>query len=36
MSELSLSVDHRVADGRLAAEFLASLAEFLEGGEWHI
>ncbi len=34
MSELSLSVDHRVADGRLASEFLARLVEFLEGGEW--
>jgi pyruvate dehydrogenase E2 component (dihydrolipoamide acetyltransferase) len=35
ISELSLSVDHRVADGRLASEFLARLVEFLEGGEWH-
>jgi pyruvate dehydrogenase E2 component (dihydrolipoamide acetyltransferase) len=34
MSELSLSVDHRVADGRLASEFLNHLVEFLEGGEW--
>jgi len=34
MSELSLSVDHRVADGRLASEFLTRLVEFLEGGEW--
>jgi len=34
MSELSLSVDHRVADGRLASEFLAHLVAVLEGGEW--
>jgi pyruvate dehydrogenase E2 component (dihydrolipoamide acetyltransferase) len=34
MSELSLSVDHRVADGRLASEFLAHLVEVLEGGAW--
>jgi pyruvate dehydrogenase E2 component (dihydrolipoamide acetyltransferase) len=34
MSELSLSVDHRVADGRLASEFLARVVEFLERGEW--
>jgi pyruvate dehydrogenase E2 component (dihydrolipoamide acetyltransferase) len=34
MSELSLSVDHRVADGRLASEFLAHLVEILEAGEW--
>jgi pyruvate dehydrogenase E2 component (dihydrolipoamide acetyltransferase) len=29
--ELTLTVDHRVADGRLAAEFLARLVEILEG-----
>jgi pyruvate dehydrogenase E2 component (dihydrolipoamide acetyltransferase) len=34
MSELSLTVDHRVADGRLAAEFLRYLVEILEGNEW--
>lgn len=34
MSELCLSVDHRVADGRLASEFLAHLVALLEGGEW--
>jgi pyruvate dehydrogenase E2 component (dihydrolipoamide acetyltransferase) len=34
MSDLSLTVDHRVADGRLAAEFLAYLVEILEGTEW--
>lgn len=34
MSELCLAVDHRVADGRLASDFLARLVEFLEGGEW--
>jgi pyruvate dehydrogenase E2 component (dihydrolipoamide acetyltransferase) len=31
MSELSLTVDHRVADGRLASDFLASLVDILEG-----
>jgi pyruvate dehydrogenase E2 component (dihydrolipoamide acetyltransferase) len=31
MSQLALTVDHRVADGRLAADFLASLVETLEG-----
>jgi pyruvate dehydrogenase E2 component (dihydrolipoamide acetyltransferase) len=34
MSELSLTVDHRVADGRLASEFLRYLVEILEGPEW--
>ena len=32
--ELTLSVDHRVADGRLAAEFLEHLAGLLEGEDW--
>ena len=36
MSQLTLSVDHRVADGRLAAGFLASLAEILEGDVWRL
>jgi pyruvate dehydrogenase E2 component (dihydrolipoamide acetyltransferase) len=36
MSELSLSVDHRVADGRVASEFLTRLVEFLERGEWRV
>ncbi len=36
MSDLSLTVDHRVADGRLAADFLACLVEALEGAEWRI
>jgi pyruvate dehydrogenase E2 component (dihydrolipoamide acetyltransferase) len=31
MSQLTLTVDHRVADGRLAADFLAFLVEILEG-----
>src|SRR4029079_748179 len=34
MSELSLTVDHRFADGRLASEFLRYLVEILEGNEW--
>jgi pyruvate dehydrogenase E2 component (dihydrolipoamide acetyltransferase) len=31
MSQLTLTVDHRVADGRLASDFLASLVAILEG-----
>ncbi len=34
--ELTLTVDHRVADGRLASEFLARLVEILEGREWRV
>ena len=34
LSELTLTVDHRVADGRLAAQFLARLTEVLEGRDW--
>jgi len=34
MSQLTLGVDHRVADGRLATDFLATLAEILEGDVW--
>jgi pyruvate dehydrogenase E2 component (dihydrolipoamide acetyltransferase) len=32
--ELTLGIDHRVADGRLGAAFLARLVEILEGSEW--
>ena len=34
LSELTLTVDHRVADGRLAAQFLGRLVELLEGRDW--
>jgi len=34
ISQLTLTVDHRVADGRLASEFLACLVEILEGDAW--
>jgi pyruvate dehydrogenase E2 component (dihydrolipoamide acetyltransferase) len=34
--ELTLTVDHRVADGRLAATFLARLVQILEGRDWRI
>ncbi len=34
LSQLSLTVDHRVADGRLAADFLAYLVDILEGEIW--
>lgn len=34
VSELTLTVDHRVADGRLASQFLARLVEMLEGLDW--
>ncbi len=33
MSQLALTVDHRVADGRLASEFLADLVNRLSGAE---
>ena len=36
LSELTLTVDHRVADGRLASEFLARLVERLEGLDWRL
>jgi pyruvate dehydrogenase E2 component (dihydrolipoamide acetyltransferase) len=36
MSDLCLTTDHRVADGRLASEFLAYLVEILEGNEWRM
>jgi pyruvate dehydrogenase E2 component (dihydrolipoamide acetyltransferase) len=35
MSDLSLTVDHRVADGQLASDFLAKIVELLEGSSWH-
>ena len=34
ISQLTLTVDHRVADGRLASDFLASLVEIVEGDAW--
>ena len=36
MSELTLTVDHRVADGRLASDFLTRLIEKLEGQDWRL
>jgi pyruvate/2-oxoglutarate dehydrogenase complex dihydrolipoamide acyltransferase (E2) component len=36
MSDLTLAVDHRVADGRLASQFLAKLVEILEGRDWRL
>ena len=33
-SDLTLTVDHRVADGRLAARFLARLVAILESRDW--
>jgi pyruvate dehydrogenase E2 component (dihydrolipoamide acetyltransferase) len=36
LSDLTLTVDHRVADGRLASQFLARLTEILEGREWRL
>jgi pyruvate dehydrogenase E2 component (dihydrolipoamide acetyltransferase) len=35
MSDLALTVDHRVADGQLASDFLAKIVAILEGGTWH-
>jgi len=36
VSDLTLTVDHRVADGRLAAQFLAHLVAILEGRDWRL
>jgi pyruvate dehydrogenase E2 component (dihydrolipoamide acetyltransferase) len=36
LSDLTMTVDHRVADGRLAAQFLARLAAILEGRDWRV
>jgi pyruvate dehydrogenase E2 component (dihydrolipoamide acetyltransferase) len=36
LSELTLTVDHRVADGRLASQFLARVVETLEGRDWRL
>jgi pyruvate dehydrogenase E2 component (dihydrolipoyllysine-residue acetyltransferase) len=36
ISQLTLTVDHRVADGRLAADFLAFLVDTLEGDTWRL
>jgi pyruvate dehydrogenase E2 component (dihydrolipoamide acetyltransferase) len=36
LSDLTLTVDHRVADGRLASQFLARLVEVLEGRDWRL
>ena len=35
-SDLTLTVDHRVADGRLASRFLARVVEILEGRDWRV
>ncbi|MCD5390638.1 2-oxo acid dehydrogenase subunit E2 [candidate division NPL-UPA2 bacterium] len=34
LMKLTLSVDHRVVDGQVAAQFLAKVKEILERGEW--
>lgn len=36
VSQLALTVDHRVADGRLASDFLAFLVDMLEGDVWRM
>jgi pyruvate dehydrogenase E2 component (dihydrolipoamide acetyltransferase) len=36
LSDLTLSVDHRVADGRLASQFLARMVTILEGRDWRV
>ena len=36
LSALTLTVDHRIADGRLASDFLARLVEMLEGRDWRM
>jgi len=35
-SDLTLTVDHRVADGRLASQFLARLIAILESRDWRL
>jgi pyruvate dehydrogenase E2 component (dihydrolipoamide acetyltransferase) len=36
LSVLTLTVDHRIADGRLASQFLARLVAILEGRDWRV
>lgn len=36
MSDLTLTVDHRVADGRMASQFLARVVAMLEGRDWRL
>jgi len=36
ISDLTISIDHRVADGRLASDFLTHLVSVLEGTEWSL
>ena len=36
LSDLTLTVDHRLADGRLASQFLARLVAVLEGRDWRL
>jgi len=36
LSDLTLTVDHRVADGRIASQFLARLVAILEGRDWRV
>jgi pyruvate dehydrogenase E2 component (dihydrolipoamide acetyltransferase) len=36
LSDLTLTVDHRVADGRLASQFLARLVTILEDRDWRL
>jgi len=36
LSALTLTVDHRIADGRLASDFLARLVQILEGDDWRL
>jgi pyruvate dehydrogenase E2 component (dihydrolipoamide acetyltransferase) len=33
---LTLTVDHRVVDGRLAGDFLATLADLVESDDWQV
>jgi len=36
LSDLTLTVDHRVADGRLASQFLTRLVAILEDRDWRL
>jgi pyruvate dehydrogenase E2 component (dihydrolipoamide acetyltransferase) len=36
LSQLTLTVDHRVADGRQASDFLGALVDIIEGDTWRL
>jgi pyruvate dehydrogenase E2 component (dihydrolipoamide acetyltransferase) len=36
ISEFTLTVDHRLTDGKKASDFLQSIVDIIEGRDWHI